>query len=159
MRYTFSMSEYRIVVRVRDQEADVFRGAQLLRTFRVSTGKNGLGCERGSLKTPHGRLRVAQKVGDGHELGTVFKDRVPTGEVWTPAAPPTEKDLITTRILWLEGIEPHNANTFAREVYFHGTNREDRIGTPASHGCIRLTNRDVVELYELVPVGTIVEIS
>lgn len=153
------MSEYRIVVRVLNQEADVFRGDELLRTFRVSTGKNGLGCERGSMKTPHGKLRVAQKVGDGHALGTVFKERVPTGEVWTPDSPPVEKDLITTRILWLEGLEDHNANTFDRMVYFHGTNREDRIGTPASHGCIRLTNLDVVELYDLVPVGTLVEIG
>ncbi|MGZ3706627.1 MAG: L,D-transpeptidase [Bdellovibrionota bacterium] len=148
----------KIVVRAQSQTAEVYREGVLIRTFRVSTGKNGLGSERGSLKTPLGRLRVARKVGEGHAFGTVFRDRIPTGEMWTPASPRSEKDLITTRILWLEGLEEHNANTFEREVYFHGTNQEHLIGTPASHGCIRLTNADIVELYELVPEGAEVEI-
>lgn len=153
---------WRIVVWVARQEAEVFRGSELVRVFRVSTGKNGLGCEPGSFKTPTGRLRVAEKVGDGCAPGTVFRERVPTGEVWSrdPANPLscTDRDLITTRILWLEGLEEHNANTLERTIYFHGTNQEQLLGTPASHGCIRLGNADIIELYDLVPAGTEVEI-
>ena len=148
----------KVVVRVKEQVADVFRKGELIRTFQVSTGKNGLGSERGSLKTPMGKLRVAQKVGAGHPIGTVFKERVPTGEIWSADGPPVDQDLITTRILWLEGLEPHNANTWERMVYFHGTNQEHLIGTPASHGCIRLTNRDVLEFFDLVPEGAEVQV-
>ena len=162
--YDASMSEISILVRVRDQVADVFRENELLRTFPVSTGKNGLGSERGSRKTPPGKLRVAKKVGDGHPLGTVFVEREPTGEVWDPAQPPIERDLITTRILWLEGLEPgRNAgqdaegrvvDTKARFVYIHGTNQSARLGTPNSHGCILLSDDDVLDLFDRVAAGT-----
>ena len=124
----------------------------------VSTSALGLGEEEGSNKTPRGRFRIAEKIGDGVALGTRFVGRKPTGEVWTVETPLTEEDWILSRILWLEGGEPANANTKGRYVYFHGTNREDRIGTPASHGCIRLRNADVIELFDRVEVGTEVDI-
>lgn len=157
-----SLEKYKIVVRVQEQEADLFRGAALLRTYPVSTGAKGLSCEAGSGGTPTGRLRVALKFGDGQPPGTVFRSRVATGELWTsdPSCSlfATREDLVLTRILWLEGCEPHNANTIERYIYFHGTNQEHLLGTPASHGCIRLGNDDVVDLYDRVPEGTEVEI-
>lgn len=124
----------------------------------VSTSRYGTGSEEGSFKTPLGHLVIAEKIGAGAPLGTIFKARIPTGQIWTPEHP-TEDDLILTRILWLDGTEPDNANTKARFIYFHGTNHEDRIGTPASHGCIRLRNADIIELFDLAPVGTPVEIA
>ena len=87
----------------------------------------------------------------------IFKARVPVGE-WSPAHK-TDDDLILARILWLEGAEPRNANTKDRYIYIHGTNGEEKIGQLASHGCIRLRNADVVELYDLVDVGTTVWIA
>ena len=154
--------EWKLVVSVSRQLTDVFCNGRLVRTFPVSTGKKGTGSERGSMKTPLGRHRVAVKVGEGCIHGTVFRGRIPTGEVWSkdPANPlsATDKDLITTRILWLGGLDEQNANTFERTIYFHGTNQEHLIGQPASHGCIRLTNSDIIELYDLVPAGAEVEI-
>ena len=100
---------------------------------------------------------VKEKHGDNAALGTIFKARQPVG-LWTPDQV-TDDDLILSRILWLEGMEKRNANTFQRYIYIHGTNDERHIGRPASHGCIRLKNRDVVELYELTPIGTQVWIS
>lgn len=122
----------------------------------------GLGCEEGSFKTPLGRLRVSRKVGAGAECGTVFRGREPSGERWSddPANPlnASSEDLVLTRLLWLEGCEEHNANTLARFIYLHGTNQEQLLGTPASHGCVRFSNRDIAELFELLPVGCLVEI-
>jgi lipoprotein-anchoring transpeptidase ErfK/SrfK len=111
--------------------------------------------EEGSRKTPLGRFKIGQKIGHGVPRGTVFRSRVPLspGE----ALPKTE-DLITSRILWLEGLEPHNANTKDRFIYIHGTKHEDRIGRPDSHGCIRMRNADVIELFDLVQEGTPVRI-
>lgn len=124
---------------------------QTLRRFPVSTSRFGLGTEPGSLRTPLGRFRIAEKVGEDAALGTVFKSRVPTGEIGLDA---TEDDLVLTRILWLEGVEPHNANTRERYIYIHGTNHETLVGQPASHGCVRMRNADVAELFSLVENGT-----
>lgn len=89
-------------------------------------------------------------------VGTVFASRIPL----EPEDPlPQTEDLITSRILWLEGIEPDNANTKQRFIYIHGTRHEDRIGRPDSHGCIRMRNADVIELFDLVQEGTLVRIS
>ena len=125
----------------------------------VSTSAFGIGTEEGSHRTPPGLHRIIEKIGAGEPLGMRFVGRKPTGEIWSPASPPVEEDWILTRILWLEGLEPRNANTRARYIYFHGTNREDRIGTPASHGCIRLRNADMVSLFEHIEVEAEVEIA
>ena len=90
-------------------------------------------------------------IGDGEPLGTVFRSRLPTGENGLGAP---DEDLILTRILWLEGAEPHNANTRERYIYIHGTNHEALIGEPASHGCVRMRNADIVELFGMVAPGT-----
>lgn len=123
----------------------------------VSTSKFGLGEEPGSFKTPRGRHRIAEKIGDGAPLGAIFESRVFAGKIWDRK--PSEQDLITTRILWLAGDEECNQWTHNRYIYFHGTNHEDEIGTPASHGCIRMTNDDMKILFEKVPVNTPVYIE
>ena len=108
------------------------------------------------MKTPTGRFRIAETIGDGMPLGTVFKSRRP---VKATKKLLREEDLIMTRILWLDGLEACNANTHGRFIYIHGTNHEENIGEPASHGCIRMRNADLVELFELVEPGTPVVIK
>jgi L,D-transpeptidase YbiS len=131
---------------------------RIIRSFPVSTAKKGTGSEPDSHKTPLGWHRVCEKIGDGTAPGTQFVGRKPTGRVWQPTDPVEEKNLVLTRILWLDGEETQNRTSKDRYIYIHGTNREDLIGTPASAGCVCLKNSDVVELYSLVPVGTRVEI-
>ena len=126
-------------------------GTSPLREYPVSTSRFGPGTEPGSFKTPLGRFEISRKIGAGAALGTVFKGRVPTGETGDPSSP---GDLVQTRILWLHGLDPGNANTLDRYIYIHGTNHEEEIGIPASHGCIRMRNADVADLYELVSEGT-----
>jgi len=127
-----------------------------VKSWPVSTSKFGLGSEPGSFKTPLGRFRICAKIGAGAPPWAVFKSRLPTGEI---ASPGGEEDGVLTRILWLDGLDEANANTRDRYVYIHGTNQEHRIGQPASHGCIRLRNADIRELFDLVPDGVEVEIA
>lgn len=122
----------------------------------VSTGAAGTGSEEGSGKTPLGRFRICSKHGTNAPLNTVFRGRLPVG-LFDPAAPAT--DAILARILCLEGLEPANANTRARYIYLHGTAETEKLGTPASHGCIRLSPENAAALYERVPLGTEVEIG
>jgi lipoprotein-anchoring transpeptidase ErfK/SrfK len=145
-----------IRVHVPSQTLDVEDDAgNRLRRYVVSTSKFGLGPEPGSMKTPLGRFRIAEKIGDEAPPGEVFVGRVPTGRCGEPNEP---TDNVQTRILWLEGLDPENANTYERYIYIHGTNAEHDLGTPASHGCVRMSNLDVIDLYDLVPAGTPVEI-
>lgn len=128
----------------------------LLRRYAISTSKFGLGPEPGSFKTPLGRFRIVEKIGEGATPGEIFVGRVPTGRCGDPGDP---EDHVQTRILWLEGLDPENANTRERYIYIHGTNAEPDLGTPASHGCVRMSNLDVIDLYDLAPAGTPVEIT
>ena len=145
-------SEISLHVSVRAQTLEVRRGPHHVeRCYPVSTSRFGLGSEPGSLRTPLGRFRVHEKIGGGAPLGTVFKSRVALPENGLRS---TAEDLILTRILWLEGLEPHNENTLGRYIYLHGTNHEKLLGQPASHGCVRMRNADIVELYDLTEVGT-----
>jgi L,D-transpeptidase YbiS len=142
----------RIFVHVPSQTLDLLDDAgTLLRRYACSTSAVGIGFEPGSNRTPSGRLRVAEKHGDGAPAGMIFKSRVPTGEF---GREDDETDHVQTRILWLEGLDEFNANTKDRYIYIHGTNAESKIGVPASHGCVRLANEDMIDLYEVVPVGT-----
>ena len=134
-------------------------GEALLARFPVSTSRYGTGSEPGSNRTPLGRFRIGQKIGDGAPLGAVFESRKPTGEIAAPENPDDSRDRITTRILWLEGLEPHNANTRERYIYIHGTNHEEQIGQPQSHGCVRMRNADVAALFDQTPLGMEVEIG
>lgn len=108
------------------------------------------------MKTPVGRFRIAEKIGASQPIDIAYKARMP---VRATAAALQSDDLIMSRILWLDGLDDANANTHARYIYIHGTNHEDEIGTPASHGCIRMRNADVAELFDLVEVGTPVVIT
>ena len=132
---------------------------RVLASFPVSTSGFGLGFEPGSNKTPLGQFVVGEKIGEGAPLGAVFVGRVPTGEVAALENPGDPRDQVTTRILWLEGLDPANANTRERYIYIHGTNHEEQIGEPCSHGCVRMRNADVAQLFDLVEPGTPVTIE
>ena len=147
--------EARIHVSVRKQWLTLKSGRKKLAEYPVSTSRFGLGSKGGSFKTPTGKFRVAEKIGEGMPVGTVFKSRRP---VKATKKALREEDLVMTRILWLDGLERRNANTHDRYIYIHGTNHEEKIGLPDSHGCIRMKNADLVELFERVPEGTAVEI-
>ena len=150
------MQKSSIHVSVRNQELRLRRGRRIIRCYPVSTSRFGLGSEKGSNKTPVGRFRVSDKIGAEMPAGTVFVGRVPL----TPDDPlPATNDLVLSRILRLDGLEPHNANTRDRFIYIHGTKHEQKIGEADSHGCIRMRNADVIELFDLVEVGTPVRIS
>lgn len=142
-------------VDVGKQTLELLEGGLISASYPVSTSKFGLGFEEGSFRTPTGRFRIAEKIGDGAPLGMIFRSRAPTGTVSQQGG---SEDLVLTRILWLEGLDPENANTRERYIYIHGTNQEALIGTPASHGCIRLRNEDLVDLFGRIPEGTPVEI-
>lgn len=151
----------RLVVRTDSQTAELWRDGQLAKTYTVSTARNGLGTVEGSYCTPPGKLRVAHKIGDGAAAGAIFKARLPTGATWRPSAAdaaPNAEDLILTRILWLEGLDAANKNTIDRYVYLHGTNQEQLLGTPASHGCVRFGNADIIEVFNALDAGSEVEI-
>ena len=136
-----------IHISIRDQQLTVKEDETPIRTYLVSTSRFGIGTEQGSLKTPTGRFRVAEKIGGDTPPGTIFQSRVPLKP--DDPRPPTE-DLVMSRILWLDGLDEHNANTRERFIYIHGTKHEGKIGSPASCGCIRMRNADVVELFDLV---------
>jgi phosphoserine phosphatase len=147
----------RIVISLDRQELDLFRGDELVRTYRISSGEKGMGFEEGSFRTPTGRFSIAGKIGDGEPIHTRFKARVPVG-IWNPEDD-GDGDLILSRILRLDGLDEENSNTLARHIYIHGTNREDLIGVPASHGCIRLANADMMELFGEIADGANVAIQ
>lgn len=139
---------------------------RILRTYPVSTAGAGVGEVSGSFQTPRGHHLIRAKIGAGLPENTVFVRRRPTGEIWTPelhAAFPG-RDWILTRILWLSGCEPERnrlgcVDTMRRYIYIHGTPEITDMTTPGSHGCIRMRNADLIELFDLVPCYTAVEIS
>jgi lipoprotein-anchoring transpeptidase ErfK/SrfK len=145
-----------IHISIRDQVLTLKEDETPVRSYSVSTSRFGLGTEEGSLKTPLGRFRVAEKIGGDMPAGTIFHSRVPLKP--GDSLPPTE-DLVMSRILWLDGLDEHNANTRERLIYIHGTKHEGKIGSPASCGCIRMRNADVVELFDLVDHDTPVMIE
>ncbi len=145
-----------MIVSVRDQSMLLVKNGKASKIYPISTSKFGLGSQRGSNRTPLGKLEVAQKIGGNARSGAVFKGRRPTGEVLKPNTP--GRDPIVTRILWLRGKEQMNANTFRRLIYIHGTPEERTIGRPASYGCIRMKSKDVIDLYRRVGIGADVKI-
>ena len=145
-----------IHVHVPSQTLDLIDDGALIRRYVISTSRFGLGTEPGSQRTPTGRFRIAEKHGDGAPPGEIFISRVPTGRIGGEG---DDHDHVQTRILWLEGLDPDNANTFDRYIYIHGTNAESQLGTPASCGCVRMNNEDIIDLYARVETGTPVEIE
>jgi len=149
-------TQARIYISVSKQRLTLKLAGKKLAEYPISTSGFGLGSEEGSMKTPTGRFRVAEKIGGGMPLETVFKSRRPVKAIKKLLR---EEDLVMTRILWLDGLDPGNANTRQRYIYIHGTNHEESIGEPASHGCIRMKRGDVTELFELVEVDAPVVIK
>ncbi len=149
-----------------DQTLSLIDGAgQVLKVYPVSTAASGAGEERNSHCTPRGRHIVRAKIGAGLPPGSVFVARRPTGEIYTPALGLAQpgRDWILTRILWLSGREPGynrlgSCDTMRRYIYIHGTPDESFEQAPRSHGCIRMRNRDLIELFDRVPVYTQVEV-
>jgi lipoprotein-anchoring transpeptidase ErfK/SrfK len=131
--------------------------------YKISTAKNGLGNQQDSFKTPFGIHRVRHKIGGGEQLGSVFKSREPNGQLMKTRNN-TEADEITSRILWLDGLEEgvnkgEDLDTYSRYIYIHGTSDEKRLGQPVSKGCIRMRNEDVIELFENVLLNDLVIIE
>jgi len=159
------VTDRRIRIDLKSQRLDLFEGDRVLASYPVSTAAKGAGEQEGSEKTPRGLHEIRAMIGAGAPTGAVFVGRRPTGEVCTPETLRAEpaRDWILTRILWLRGLEPGrnrfgNVDSMRRYIYIHGTPHEAALGTPASHGCIRMGNADVVELFDLVEPGVEVEI-
>jgi len=145
-----------LIISVRDQKLLLLRNGSQVAIYPISTSMFGLGDAWGRMTTPLGYLAVEKKIGDNVPVGAVFHKRKLTGEVLQPNAP--GRDPITTRIIWLRGLEAQNAHAFQRCIYIHGTPEEKKIGRPASYGCIRMKSKDVAELYNQVPLGAVVQI-
>src|SRR6267378_3218092 len=148
--------QHHVVISVKDQKLALLDHEKLVAIYPVSTSKYGLGDWRGSYRTPLGEMEIAQKVGDGMPPGTVFKDRCRTGEIVLPNA--LGRYPIVSRIIWLRGKEPQNANAFGRDIYIHGTPEERNLGLPVSYGCVRMSSNDVIKLYDIVGLGAQVTI-
>lgn len=156
-----------LVVDATAQTLILVENGQAVNEWVISTATNGLGSAKGSQQTPLGVHRVAKKFGDGAPSGTIFKARQNTGrvaQILTGADERSTADNVTTRILWLDGLEPGvnkggNVDSYDRYIYIHGTDEEGRLGSPASHGCIRMRNQDVIDLFERVDENTLVVIT
>jgi lipoprotein-anchoring transpeptidase ErfK/SrfK len=146
-----------LIISVRDQKLMLVQNGGKVATYPVSTSMFGLGDSWGRMTTPLGYLAVEKKIGDNAPTGAVFHNRRLTGEVLQPNA--AGRDPITTRIIWLRGLEAQNAHAFKRCIYIHGTPQEKAIGRPASYGCIRMKSSDVATLYDRVPLGALVQIT
>ncbi len=159
-------AEPAIIVSVTEQKLLLVKNGEVSKTYPVSSSVYGIGNKAGSNQTPLGTHTISERFGDGAEPGTIFRSRGNTGKIATIYTDKTDSDddLVTTRIMWLQGMEPgankgHGIDSHARYIYIHGTQEEGLIGEPASHGCIRMKNQDVIELFNSVPQGTFVEIQ
>lgn len=152
-----------LVVDSHSQTLFCCRRGNLLSTYGISTSSNGIGCGQDTGCTPHGWHRIAEKIGEDEPPGTIFKGRI-AGGVAQSLSSFDDDDLITSRIMWLSGLQPGLNNggrvdSYSRYIYIHGTAQEHLIGKPVSHGCIRMHNADVIELFDMVDNGAIVFIS
>jgi len=148
-----------VFVRIATATLQFFRRGELVRAYPISTSQRPPSNVKGSLGTPRGLHEIAERIGAGQPPGMVFKARVPTGRHFSELPDATaETNLITTRILWLRGLEPGvnrggDVDTYDRYVYIHGTNHEARIGEPLSAGCVLMRNLDIIELYDQLRTG------
>lgn len=160
------MTDQHIKINIAAQSLELYEGDRLIQHYPVSTARNGAGEIHGSECTPRGRHIIRAKIGATVAANTVFKARRPTGEIYSEAlrAKHPERDWILSRILWLSGKEPGknrlgNVDTMRRYIYIHGCPDTDPIGRPSSHGCIKMRNADVIELFAQVEPGTPVVIT
>ena len=159
-------NELAIIINPENQRLYLIKNNSVEKSYPISTSKYGLGSESGSNKTPMGTHRIVEKIGDGATIGEIFDKKIDTGEKTKIISEKEDipVDLVTTRILSLNGLE-NNINkgravdSYARSIYIHGTPEEGLIGTPASHGCIRMKNKDIIELFNIIPNDTLVEIQ
>jgi L,D-transpeptidase YbiS len=157
----------RIRIDIGTQQLDLYDDEdRLIRRYSISSARNGVGEENGSFRTPRGRHLVRAKIGAGQPINSVFVERRPTGEIYDAALAGKNpgRDWILTRILWLSGCEPGynrlgRVDTMRRAIYIHGSPDTAEMGKPGSHGCIRMRNADIVELFDLVLPGTRVDIA
>ncbi len=154
-------TKYVLTVSVARQTLSLFEDGQFVKRFPCSTSRFGIGQIIGSNRTPLGLHRIAEKIGGGEPVGTVFQSRQPVGHTSQPEFADAK---ITTRILWLEGLEPGfnqgtNVDSHERYIYIHGTANQKTIGEPASCGCVHLADADLISLFDLLPAGTLVWIA
>ena len=155
----------RIEIDIATQVLDLFEDQKLRKRYLISSGARGVGERNGSFQAPRGKHVIRARIGNGAQVDTVFVGRRPSGEHYTPELREEHpgRDWILTRILWLSGTEPGRNRlgdryTMRRYIYIHGSPDDVTMGEPGSHGCIRMTNTDVIELFDQVEVGTPVEI-
>lgn len=165
-KFGLKSNQYALVVEVSHQKMHLIRGGQLLKSYTISTAEAGIGSITNSDKTPPGTHRIKEKIGNNHRIGAVFKGRQFKGyysPIYTDQTDLSE-DLITTRIMWLDGQEfgvnrAGNIDSHSRYIYIHGTPEEGLLGRPTSKGCIRMANQEIIDLFNKVPGGTLVEIQ
>jgi len=155
-----------LFVRIGAATLQFHRGGSLVKSYTISASKRPPSNVANSLGTPRGLHEIAERIGAGQPSGVVFKSRVPTGRHFSeiPEAESQSQNLITSRILWLRGLEPGvnaggNVDTHGRYIYIHGTQHEERIGEPLSAGCVLMRNADIIELYDEVRAGDLVWIG
>lgn len=159
-----------IVVSIGRQLLGFYRDGQLVKSYVISTSLRPPSNVKNSLGTPRGLHEIAERIGAGVPPGIVFKSRINTGRHFSEFdADEQAKNLITTRILWLRGLElgvnagtnasGESVDTYSRYVYIHGTNHEENLGAPASGGCVEMRNLDIIELYDEVRAGDLVWIE
>ena len=157
----------RIEIKIDSQYLDIINNSRVkIKSYQISSAKNGVGQNRGSFCTPLGKHIIRAKIGEGQPVNTVFIRRRPTGEIYSPILGEKypDRDWILTRILWLSGCEPGfnrlgTVDTMRRFIYIHGSPDSIDIGRPGSIGCIRMLNTDLLELFDLTDVGTEVNIK
>ncbi len=154
-------TQFILILNIAEQTVSLFEQNKFVKKISCSTSRFGIGQTEGSNCTPLGLHRIAEKIGAGERAGTVFKSRKVVGHTSQPEFADAK---ITTRILWLEGLEDGfnrggNVDSHARYIYIHGTADQNSIGKPSSHGCIHLADEDLIPLFDLLPSGTLVWIS
>ena len=149
-----------LVACIKSQIIRLFNNGRRVKDYKMSSSKNPPSCLEGSLGTPWGLHQITEIIGEGEPIGMVFEGRLPIGQkYWECSIEKRKKNLITTRILRLVGLEPGlnqggTVDTFDRYVYIHGTNHEENLGKPSSSGCLQVSNLNAVELSKEIPVNT-----
>ncbi|MCK5895156.1 MAG: L,D-transpeptidase [Cocleimonas sp.] len=165
-RFNQYSSQYVVLILASRQKQYLLYNGKPIQQYTISTSEIGLGNQANSDRTPLGVHIVSQKYGKNAKIGTIFKARANTGKIakiLTEKGKRSRADNVTTRILWLSGLEKGfnkggNVDSHRRYIYIHGTDEEGRLGQPASHGCIRMNNQEVIDLYRNIAVGTLVVI-
>lgn len=158
-----------IIINIAKQSLSLYKHNSEICHYRVSTAKNGIGSQQDSGCTPLGQHIIAQKIGGHEPINAVFVGRVPTGEIYSAefGANHPKRDWILTRILWLQGLEEGvnkgsndkgGCDTYQRYIYIHGTPDNEPMDLPLSHGCVRMRNQDIIELYDKIEEGVAVTI-